>query len=93
MLRDAQIYRPWYDGRVSAQRRIQGNFDADWLHDQTVALMQSRATYHRLPRSAARFDTAATLASHPTPVTIAEPGAFARHIAIALARSAPPGLS
>jgi pimeloyl-ACP methyl ester carboxylesterase len=61
MLRDDQIYRPWFDGRVAAQRKTQGNFDADWLHDQTVALMTSRATYHRLPRAAHAFDIAQAL--------------------------------
>jgi pimeloyl-ACP methyl ester carboxylesterase len=90
MIRDSQIYQPWFDGRVAAQRRTQGVFDADWLHDQTVALMQSRATYHRLPRSAARFDTEAALAGQATPVMIAEPGAFARLIADALALKEPP---
>jgi pimeloyl-ACP methyl ester carboxylesterase len=68
MLRDDQIYRPWFDGRVSAQRQTQGNFDADWLHDQTVALMTSRATYHRLPRAAYRFDIAAALCKARAPV-------------------------
>jgi pimeloyl-ACP methyl ester carboxylesterase len=86
MIRDGQIYQPWFDGRVSSQRQDQGNFDADWLHDQTVALMQSRATYHRLPRAAARFDTAAALARQTTPVTIAGPGAFADLIAATLAQ-------
>jgi len=84
MIRDGQIYHPWFDGRVAAQRGDQGNFDADWLHDQTVALMQSRATSHRLPRAAARFDTAAALARQTTPVTIAGPGAFADLIAATL---------
>jgi pimeloyl-ACP methyl ester carboxylesterase len=55
MLRDAQIYRPWYDGRIAAQLKTQGNFDAGWLHEQTVALMESRATYHLFPRAAAVF--------------------------------------
>jgi pimeloyl-ACP methyl ester carboxylesterase len=90
MIRDSQIYHPWFDGRIAAQRRTQGVFEADWLHDQTVALMQSRATYHRLPRAAARFDAAAALASQPAPVTVAEPGAFARLIANALALKEPP---
>jgi pimeloyl-ACP methyl ester carboxylesterase len=55
MLRDAQVYMPWYDGRVQAQRRRQGNFDAQWLHDQTCALMASRETYHWLARAAAAW--------------------------------------
>jgi hypothetical protein len=54
MVRDAQIYAPWFDGRIAAQRQTQGNFDAEWLHEQTFALMKSRATYHRLPRAAFR---------------------------------------
>jgi pimeloyl-ACP methyl ester carboxylesterase len=75
MLRDDQIYRPWFDGRVSAQRKTQGNFDAGWLHDQTVALMTSRATYHHLPRAAHGFDIAKAVAGAQAPVrTCAEGG-------------------
>ncbi len=72
MLRDAQIYKPWFDGRIVAQRRTQGNFDAEWLHAQTFALMKSRATYHRLPREALRYDTKAALAAAKVPVCITE---------------------
>jgi len=68
MLRDAQIYQPWYEGSVAAQRHTQGNFDATWLHGQTGALMVSRATYHRLPRAAYRFDTPKFLAAAQIPV-------------------------
>jgi pimeloyl-ACP methyl ester carboxylesterase len=74
MLRDGQIYRPWYDGSVAAQRRVQGNFDADWLHDQTVALMKSRATYHRLPREAVAFDALAALEVSARSVHLAPDG-------------------
>jgi hypothetical protein len=74
MVRDNQIYRPWFDGRISAQRKTQGNFDADWLHDQTAALMTARETYHRLPRAAYRFDTAQALAAAKTPVLVAAEG-------------------
>jgi pimeloyl-ACP methyl ester carboxylesterase len=84
MVRDGEIYRPWFDGRVAAQRATQGNFDADWLHDQTVALMDSRTTFQRLARAAARFDIANALAEAATPVTTAEEGAFAAAIAAAL---------
>ncbi len=83
MVRDSQIYSPWFDGRIAAQRRTQGNFDADWLHDQTVALMESRAVCHRLPRAAVRFDVAAALAGLTTPVAIAGEGDFARAITAA----------
>jgi pimeloyl-ACP methyl ester carboxylesterase len=74
MLRDDQIYRPWFDGRIAAQRKTQGNFDADWLHDQTVALMTSRATYHRLPRAAHAFDIKAALTQAKAPVRICAEG-------------------
>jgi pimeloyl-ACP methyl ester carboxylesterase len=68
MIRDGQIYRPWFDGRVAAQRRRQGNFDADWLHDQTFALMKSRTTYHRLPQAAFQVDPARALTAASVPV-------------------------
>jgi pimeloyl-ACP methyl ester carboxylesterase len=76
MLRDAQVYHPWYAGTVAAQRRRQGNFDADWLHAQTVALMEGRATYHELPRAAALFPTAEVLASSGADVTYLPDEAF-----------------
>jgi pimeloyl-ACP methyl ester carboxylesterase len=77
MIRDNQIYQPWFDGRVGAQRRTQGEFGADWLHDQTVALMASRASQHRYPRAARRFDVEAALAKAAVPVARAEAGALA----------------
>ena len=74
MLRDNQIYSPWFDGRISAQRKTQGNFDADWLHDQTAALMTARETCQRLPRAAYRFDTAGALSTAKAPVHLAAAG-------------------
>jgi pimeloyl-ACP methyl ester carboxylesterase len=81
MLRDGQIYRPWFDGRIAAQRRTQGNFDANWLHDQTVALMEGRATYHLLPRAAALFPTAERLAASHAAVTHLPDDAFTQGFA------------
>jgi pimeloyl-ACP methyl ester carboxylesterase len=77
MLRDNQIYRPWFDGRIAAQRQSQGNFDADWLHDQTFALMKSRATYHLLPQAAYRFDSSEALTRASAPVSVAADGGLA----------------
>jgi pimeloyl-ACP methyl ester carboxylesterase len=68
MVRDAEIYRPWFDGSIAAQRAAQGNFDAEWLHDQTFALMKCRETYHRLPRAAHRLDIQAALQHAKIPV-------------------------
>jgi pimeloyl-ACP methyl ester carboxylesterase len=85
MVRDNQIYKPWFDGRVQAQRRTQGNFDAAWLHDQTFALMKARAVYHRLPRAAYRVDCAAMLADAGAPVRIAQNGGLEPFIVSAVA--------
>jgi len=68
MLRDAEIYQPWFDGRIKAQRATQGNFDAAWLHEQTFALMKSRSTYFMLPRAAYRLDIEAELAQATVPI-------------------------
>lgn len=70
MVRDGQIYQPWFDGSVASQRRDQGNFDAQWLHDQTCALMAARKSYHRLPREAWCFDTLAALRQATVPVHV-----------------------
>jgi pimeloyl-ACP methyl ester carboxylesterase len=67
-VRDSQIYSPWFDGRVAAQRRDQGCFDADWLHEQTCALMASRASGHRLPQQVWRHDTRPALAAATVPL-------------------------
>ncbi len=85
MVRDGQIYDPWFDGSVGAQRRTQGNFDAQWLHDQTVALMSARVTYHRLPRAAWRFDTELALAAATCPVHRLATGDTARLVTQILA--------
>jgi hypothetical protein len=81
MLRDNQIYRPWHDGRIAAQRPTQGNFDAAWLHDQTAALMEARATQHRLPRAAAAFPTAKTLATLNNVTLLPDDAITAGHLA------------
>jgi pimeloyl-ACP methyl ester carboxylesterase len=77
MLRDGQIYRPWFDGSIAAQRKTQGNFDADWLHDQTFALMKSRSSYHLLPQAAYRFDMTPSLERTTAPVSRAVDGGLA----------------
>jgi pimeloyl-ACP methyl ester carboxylesterase len=78
MVRDSQIYAPWFDGSVAAQRHSQGNFDAQWLHDQTCGIMAARTTYHLLPREAWRFDVQAALHQASVPVHILPDGDTAR---------------
>jgi pimeloyl-ACP methyl ester carboxylesterase len=79
-LRDAEIYAPWFDGRTSAQRRTQGCFDAQWLHEQTCSLMAARTSYHRLPQAAWRCDTRAAWANASVPVHTAPEGDLAGFI-------------
>jgi pimeloyl-ACP methyl ester carboxylesterase len=73
MVRDGQIYQPWFNGSVAAQRRDQGIFDAQWLHDQTCALMAGHQTYHHLPRAAWRIDTVAASVHATVPVHMLRP--------------------
>jgi pimeloyl-ACP methyl ester carboxylesterase len=89
MLRDGQIYRPWFDGRIAAQRRTQGNFDANWLHDQTTALMNGRTTYNRLPQAACRFDAPAALREGKITFEIAADDGIQALIASTLAATQP----
>jgi len=90
MVRDGQIYSPWFDGAVGAQRKTQGNFDADWLHDQTVALMKSRTSYHRLPRAAYSTDIEAALAVSKVKVLRAPDGGLEPAIRSILSLAEPP---
>jgi pimeloyl-ACP methyl ester carboxylesterase len=79
-VRDGQIYEPWFDGRVQAQRRTQGCFDAQWLHEQTCALMAARTSYHRLPQEAWRSDTRSALMHSSVPVRLLRGGDAAAFI-------------
>jgi len=90
MIRDGEIYDPWFDGRVAAQRPDQGRFDAAWLHDQTVALMESRETYFRYPRAAVQADALGALAAAGVQVTLAAPDDFRRVISAALKETGHP---
>jgi pimeloyl-ACP methyl ester carboxylesterase len=78
MLRDNQIYSPWYDGSVSAQRRTQGNFDAAWLQDETAAFMEGRETYFLLPRAAAELTAMQVFPETRTPLIIIPEEEFLR---------------
>jgi pimeloyl-ACP methyl ester carboxylesterase len=74
MVRDGQIYSPWFEGTIAAQRKTQGNFDAQWLHDQTCEIMKARRSYHLIARTAWRTDAAALLANAAAPVHVAPDG-------------------
>jgi len=87
MVRDNQIYDPWFAGTVAAQRSTQGNFDAQWLHDQTCEIIKARTTYHVLPRAAWATGCADLLAAVTVPVLVGDPAALARtHLTLATAK-------
>ncbi len=81
MVRDNQIYDPWFAGTVAAQRRSQGNFDAQWLHDQTFEIIEARETYAILPRAAWRTGCSELLPDVTVPVHLGEPVAVLRSLA------------
>ncbi len=81
MVRDNQIYDPWFAGTVAAQRRSQGNFDAQWLHDQTFEIIKARETYAILPRAAWRTGCSELLPDVTVPVHLGEPVAVLRSLA------------
>jgi hypothetical protein len=76
MLRDNQIYAPWYDGSVAGQRRTQGNFDAGWLQDQTAAFMEGRETYSPLARAAASVPGLRILSQSRKPLLVLSEAQF-----------------
>jgi len=76
MVRDNQIYDPWFAGTVATQRRNQGNFAAQWLHDQTFEIMKARTTYAVLPRAA--WQTGCDLTEVTVPVHVGDPVALIR---------------
>jgi pimeloyl-ACP methyl ester carboxylesterase len=80
MVRDNQIYDPWFAGTITAQRSIQGNFDAQWLHDQTFEIMKARTTYAALPRAAWQTGCADFLPAVTIPVHRGDPVARIRTI-------------
>jgi pimeloyl-ACP methyl ester carboxylesterase len=76
MVRDNQIYDPWFAGTVAAQRATQGNFDAQWLHDQTFEIIKARETYALLPRAAWLTGSETMLSAVTIPVQLGDPVAL-----------------
>jgi pimeloyl-ACP methyl ester carboxylesterase len=61
MLRDSQVYWPWYAQRASALRRIPADFSADHMHRWTFEVMKQLGSYHHLLHAALQFDAKAAL--------------------------------
>ena len=64
MLRDGEVYAPWYATRQAALRRTEGVFDADTLHRWTVELMKQPEHYRDLLLAAVAVDLPAAIARH-----------------------------
>lgn len=62
MLRDLQVYWPWYDRRLAALRRVDADFSARPLHRWTMDVMRARTGYAHPVHAALDHDAAAALA-------------------------------
>ena len=62
MLRDSQIYFPWFDTRRASLRRLPADFGERRLHKWTVDVMRARATYGALINAALSWDARGALA-------------------------------
>ena len=67
MLRDAQIYWPWFDRTLPALRRVDADFSAGPLHRWTMDVMRARESYHHVIDAALADDAAAGLAGLARP--------------------------
>ncbi len=68
MLRDSQIYWPWFDTSVRALRRVEQDYGSRGLHRWTMDVMRGRATYHHLVQAALSGNAAAALEDVSVPV-------------------------
>ncbi|UVO50497.1 alpha/beta fold hydrolase [Sphingomonas sp. SUN019] len=70
MLRDSQVYWPWYDRRLPALRRVEADFSARPLHRWTMDVMRARQSYAHPIHAALDHDAAAALTALPTPLLL-----------------------
>lgn len=70
MLRDSQIYWPWYDRRLDALRRIDADFSARPLHRWTMDVLRSRASYGHLVDAALADELDLALPDLAVPVAL-----------------------
>ncbi|MBA2934813.1 alpha/beta fold hydrolase [Sphingomonas sp. CGMCC 1.13654] len=68
MLRDAEIWFPWYDRRAETQRDIVGDFDGRTLHRRTLALRNDHEGYGQVVRAALAHDASAALSARTVPI-------------------------
>ncbi|HEX8382969.1 MAG TPA: alpha/beta fold hydrolase [Sphingomonas sp.] len=70
MLRDSQIYWPWYDRRLERLRRVDADFSARPLHRWTMDVMRTRASYAHLIHAALDEDAVEALRGVTTPIAL-----------------------
>ncbi len=70
MLRDSQIYWPWYDTRKIALKRLPADFEGARLHGWAVDVMKQAGSYHRFIEAVLRHDAEAGLAALTVPIEI-----------------------
>lgn len=74
MLRDAQVYFPWYEPTLAALRRVPADFSARPLHRHTMDVMRGHASYGHLIHAALAEDAARLLARlHVRPTIVDNP--------------------
>lgn len=74
MLRDSQVYWPWYDRRLVALRRVAADFSARPLHRWTMDVMRGRESYADPVHAALDHDAATSLRRMAQPlVRIVDP--------------------
>ncbi len=75
MLRDHQIFFPWYETGISHQRRVDADFGARHLHRWTFEVMRQYAHYHELIDAALAHDSAEDLVTLRVPLAVCrDPG-------------------
>jgi pimeloyl-ACP methyl ester carboxylesterase len=70
MLRDSQVYWPWFERKQGNLRRIDADFSAEPLHRRTMDVMRARETYHHLIHAALDHDAETALAAVTGPVLV-----------------------
>lgn len=90
MRRDMFLFWPWYRAERTAARPL-AIPDAEFLHDWTIGLLTSGATYHRTYRAAFEYDTKARLPLLHRPALICAGPADMLADGLAVARDLIPG--
>ena len=72
MLRDSQVYWPWYDRRLDALRRVAADFSARPLHRWTMDVMRARTSYMHLIHAALDHNAETLLRDLPRPPVLVE---------------------